>query len=159
MAPYLHEMVHAMTQWSWRNSEWVAEGFANHIASIVAEGHPGYHRSFILPSGLDDLHELRLSPAGRTVLPLIGLPGRRHTYEGEARELAQLLLSKRREYAPPYYAMSWSFISYLIGEIGYPGLRSVAESNDPSETLRSITGKSMSEHLSAWESALNEVGG
>lgn len=151
MAPYLHEMVHAMAQWSWRNSEWVAEGYANYVASAVAVGHSGYHRSFILPVGLDNLLELHASRAGTRILPLIGLPGRRHTYEDRTRELAQLLRTERRDYAPPYYAMSWSFVSYLVDVIGHAGLRRVAESSSPSSTLQELTGKSMQEQLMAWE--------
>jgi hypothetical protein len=154
MAPYLHEMVHAMAQWSWRNSEWVAEGFADHVASTVAEGHPGYHRSFILPTGLDDLHEMHASPAGQEMLPLIGLAGRRHSYLGEARELAERLRTRRREYAPAYYAMSWSFVSYLVSTVGYDGLRRVAESASPSETLHRLTGRSMAEQLASWQATL-----
>lgn len=159
MAPYLHEMVHAMAQWSWRKSEWIAEGYANHVATRVVDGHAGYHRSYILPDGLAHLDTMRRSTAGREILPLIGLPGRRHTYPADAKALAGLLRSKRREYAPPYYAMSWSFVSHLVDAIGVDGLRAVAMSDDPSATLGEHSGKSMQEQLAAWEAALDKRAG
>ena len=126
MAPYLHEMVHVMAQWSWRHSEWIGEGFANYAAAAVVDRSRGYHRSFVLPDGLARLDALFESPEGREVMPLIGPPGRRHQYQGTLKALHVRMMRDRRAYAPAYYALSWSFVSYVIEAEGLDGFRRLA---------------------------------
>ncbi len=154
MAPYLHELVHVMAQWSWRKSEWVAEGFANHVASRVTDGHAGYNRSFILPDGLARLTELYHSPAGQELLPLLGIPGRVRSYSAEHYVIAAKLTRSRREYGPAYYAMTWSFVDFLLTRISIGDLREVAQSDNPSDELVYLTGKSMERHIFEWLNSL-----
>lgn len=150
MIPYLHEMVHVMAQWSWRTSEWVAEGFANYVAAAIAESGVGYHRSFILADGLGRLPEFCASSAGAAMLPLVGEPGRRNTFSDENAAIFRLMMSDRRTYAPAYYAMSWSFTEYLIDTIGLEGLRAIAESFDQSSAAKAISGITMEDHKDKW---------
>jgi hypothetical protein len=151
MIPYLHEMVHVMAQWSWRTTEWVGEGFANYVASAVAESGIGYHRSFILSDGLERLSEFCSSRAGKEMLPLVGAPGRRSTLSDDHRAVFRQMMSDRRTYAPPYYAMSWSFTDYLIDNIGLDGFRAIAESREPSSISKAISGKTKEEHKEIWK--------
>lgn len=150
MIPYLHEMVHVMAQWSWRTSEWVAEGFANYVAAAVVKSGVGYHRSFILADGLERLSELCSSPAGAAMFPLVGESGRRNTFSDENAAIFRLMMSDRRTYAPAYYAMSWSFTEYLIGNVGLDGLRAIAESIDQSSASKAISGITMEDHKDKW---------
>jgi hypothetical protein len=154
MAPYLHEMVHVMAQWSWRKTEWIAEGFADFAASEIATTHGGYHRSFVLPRGLENLRELYASEAGQEMLPLIGVPGRRHAYTGEAASLFKKLMLNRRKYAPAYYALSWSFVDHLVRRVGLKGLRLIAESDDPSSVAVQLSGQSIEAHKTVWQSSV-----
>ncbi|MCC5878321.1 MAG: hypothetical protein JJU03_00290 [Idiomarina sp.] len=158
MIPYLHEMVHVMAQWSWRTSEWVGEGFANHVAAHVAESGVGYHRSFVLSDGLDSLLEFCSSDAGAAMLPLVGEPGRRNTFSGENAAIFRKMMSDRRAYAPAYYAMSWSFTDYLIDKVEIEGLRAIAESQEPSAVAESISGKTIEEHKRNWRQNYCHVG-
>ena len=157
MAPYLHEMVHVMAQWSWRNSEWIAEGFANYVASAVAEQGTGYHRSFVLPDGLARLPELYASPEGREMIALVGVPGRRHSYGPADADLMNRLQRDRRRYAPVYYAMSWSLVHSLADDFGVGVLRSMAASDDPSGILRQISGQSLEFYKAAWQKRLTKA--
>jgi hypothetical protein len=125
-APYLHELVHAIASWSWRHSEWLGEGFANHVAAAVADTSGGYHHSPVLPRGLDDLHRQRHSPIGAEVLALIGGVGRRSNYDAARAAIFAKVLRDRRGYAPPFYALSWSFTDYLVAREGLDRIRAIA---------------------------------
>lgn len=154
MAPYLHEMVHVLAQWSWRRSEWAAEGFANHVAAAVLPGIEGYHRSFILREGLSQLQEHRCSEEGRVVLPLVGVGGRRGTYSAEVDPLFRLTMAQRLKYAPPFYSLAWSFTDYIVDRYGIDGFRSIATAEDQDAAVRHITGQSMAILKLSW---LNEL--
>ncbi len=153
MAPYVHEMVHAMAQWSWRKSEWMAEGFANHAAAEIVSRFGGYHRSFVLPNGLAELAHYFHSTEGQEVLPLVGAAGRRNTYSPENAEIFQRLMANRRKYAPPFYAMSWSFTDYVVDRCGVKGLRKMAEADRPDVVAKTICGSTLQELRVSWQKA------
>jgi hypothetical protein len=153
-APYLHEMAHVMAQWSWRKSEWFAEGYANYMASKVAAKYGGYHRSFVLADGLMELPALYSSAEGKEMLPLLSVWGRRHLYQGDTKVLFDKLQSHRPTYAPAYYAMSWSLVDFLIVTQGIQLMRAVVESDQPGKTLRQRSGKGLVQHIALWQQQL-----
>lgn len=156
-APYLHEMVHAMAQWSWRRSEWIAEGYANHVAAAVVGGTRGYHRSFVLPDGLRDLQHHRRSPQGRAMLPLVGADGRRSTYAPVPAALFRRLMADRSQYAPPFYALAWSFVDYLVDAVGVQGLRAIATADDQQAAAHAVSGRTLDQLKQAWLASLDAV--
>lgn len=129
-APYLHEMVHAMASWSWRHSEWLGEGLANHVAAAVQAISGGYHHSVVLPERLRDVQRYLASPEGQEVLALIGPKGRRGELPPELDRIVTKVLTDRARYAKPFYALSWSFVVYIVAQEGLANLRGVVE--DPS---------------------------
>lgn len=155
-APYLHELVHAMAQWSWRRSEWMAEGFANHAAAEVARRHGGFHASGPEPRGLAALAEHLDSGPGREVMPLIGLWGRRGDYTPAHRELFDKVLTQRRRYAGPYYTLSWSYVGFLIDELGLEGLHRVATAAEPGAEARRLCGRTLDQLQGEWLAELRE---
>lgn len=150
MAPYLHEMVHVLAQWSWRQSEWAAEGFANHVAAAVRPTIEGYHRSFILRNGLGDLHEHLCSEVAPVVMPLVGTNGRRRTYAPADEERFQLTMRERMKHAPPFYSFAWSFTDYIVGQHGIEGFHRVATAPDQDAAVRELTGVSMADYRQQW---------
>ena len=149
--PYLHEIVHAAAQWSWRWSEWTAEGFANHVATAVAEQGAGYVRSRILPNGLQELAAHFCTEAGATVLPLVGIGGRRGSFlDSVAWRFALTTGNQRWKYAPPFYAFSWSFTDDLIAEFGIRTYRRIAESARQDRAAVESTGQEMHSLLERW---------
>lgn len=127
-APYLHELVHAVASWSWRHSEWLGEGLANHVAQAVEAESGGYHHSVVLPDGLAGLEAHLASDEGREMLALVGPLGRRSNYPPELAPVFRRMMSDRPRYAPPFYALSWSFVDYLVPRIGIEGLHAAATS-------------------------------
>jgi hypothetical protein len=125
-APYLHELVHAIASWSWRHSEWLGEGLANSVAAAVEAESGGYHYSPVLPRGLDDLVVHRDSAIGHEVRILIGAAGRRSNYDAARADVFAKVLRDRRGYAPPFYALAWSFTDFIIAREGLAGLRAIA---------------------------------
>lgn len=121
-APYLHEIVHAVASWSWRHSEWLGEGLANHVAAAVEHQSGGYHGSAVLPDGLARLDQHLSSDEGREMLPLIGPRGRRSNYPPELAPIFRRMMANRPLYAAPFYALSWSYVDYLVPSIGIDGL-------------------------------------
>ncbi len=150
MTPYLHEMVHVLAQWSWRRSEWAAEGFANHVAAAVLPGIDGYHRSYILRNGLDDLHEHLCSEVADVVMPLVGANGRRGTYTAEFEPVFRLTMSERLKHAPPFYSFAWSFTNFIVDRYGIEGFHSIATADDQDAAVRELTGQSMAEFKHEW---------
>ena len=153
-APYLHEIVHALAQWSWRRSEWMAEGFANHAAAEVARRYGGFHATGPEPRGLAALGVHLDSDEGREVLPLIGLWGRRGDYAPAQRALFEKVLTQRRRYAGPYYTLAWSYVDFLMAELGLAGLHRVATAADPDAEARRLTGRSLDRLKTEWLSGL-----
>lgn len=129
-APYLHELVHAVASWSWRHSEWLGEGLANHVAQAVEARSGGYHHSVVLPDGLAGLDAHLASDEGRAMLPLVGPRGRRSNYPPELAPLFRTMMADRPRYAPPFYALSWSYVDYLVARIGIDGLHAAATAPD-----------------------------
>lgn len=127
-APYLHELVHAVASWSWRHSEWLGEGLANHVAQAVEAESGGYHHSVVLPDGLAGLEAHLASDEGREMLALVGPLGRRSNYPPELAPVFRRMMSDRPRYAPSFYALSWSFVEYLVPRIGIEGLHAAATS-------------------------------
>ncbi len=125
-APYLHEIVHAVASWSWRHSEWLGEGLANHVAQAVEVRSGGYHYSNVLPGRLAGIDGHVASPEGMEVLPLVGPRGRRSDYAPPLDALFRKLMADRPVYAPPFYAQSWSFVDFLVARHGIEGLRAHA---------------------------------
>ena len=121
-APYLHEIVHAVASWSWMHSEWLGEGFANHVAAAVEADSGGYHYSNVLPTRLASLPGHLCSPEGQKMLPLVGPRGRRDTYSPRLAAIFQNMRENRPLYAPPLYAQSWSFVDFLVPRVGIEGL-------------------------------------
>lgn len=159
MTPYLHEMVHVLAQWSWRRSEWAAEGFANHVAAAVLPGIDGYHRSYILRNGLDDLHAHLCSEVADVVLPLIGANGRRGTYDAELAPVFRLTMSERLKHAPPFYSLSWSFTNFIVDRHGIEGFHSIATADDQDAAVRKLTGQSMAAFKQEWLDQLDDEAG
>lgn len=159
VSPYLHELVHVLAPWSWRRSEWAAEGFANHVAAAVVDDPAhraagGYHRSRILPRGLADLQALRCSPEGEAMRALVGVDGRRGRYApGHAARFA-LTLEQRLRYAPPFYAQAWSFTDALVDAHGLDGFRNIATADDQDAAARALTGRSIDALRGDWWAAL-----
>jgi hypothetical protein len=149
-APYLHEIVHALAQWSWRRSEWMAEGFANHAAAEVARRFGGLHATGPEPRGLAALAEHLDSGPGREVMPLIGLWGRRGDYPPTERALFDKVLTQRRRYAGPYYTLAWSYVDFLMAELGLEGLHQVATAADPETEARRVGGRSLAQLRAQW---------
>lgn len=129
-APYLHELVHAVASWSWRHSEWLGEGLANHVAQAVEARSGGYHHSVVLPDGLTGLDAHLASDEGRQMLALVGPRGRRSNYPPALAAVFRTMMANRPCYAPPFYALSWSFVDYLASRIGIEGLHAAATSPD-----------------------------
>lgn len=125
-APYLHEFVHAIASWSWRHSEWLGEGLANHVAAAVEPVSGGYHHSVIVPDGLQDVEAHLHSLQGSEVLALIGPRGRRSSFPPELAVIFDKTMRDRRGYGTPFYALSWSFVDYLVERDGLAALRDVA---------------------------------
>lgn len=153
-APYLHEIVHALAQWSWRRSEWMAEGFANHAAAEVARRYGGFHTTGPEPRGLAALGVHLDSDEGREVMPLIGLWGRRGDYAPAQRALFEKVLTQRRRYAGPYYTLAWSYVDFLMAELGLAGLHRVATAADPDAEARKLTGRSLDRLKAEWLAGL-----
>ncbi|MBX3724885.1 MAG: hypothetical protein KF823_03105 [Xanthomonadales bacterium] len=124
-APYLHELVHAVASWSWRHSEWLGEGLANHVAAAVEPVSGGYHHSNVVPERLHDVHLHLATPEGREVLALIGPPGRRRHLPPALEAINTKVLTDRTRYARPFYALSWSFVDFVVAREGLAGLRDV----------------------------------
>lgn len=135
-APYLHEMVHAMASWSWRHSEWLGEGLANHVAAAVEPTSGGYHHSVVLPERLRDVQRYLASPEGQEVLALIGPKGRRKELPPELDRIVAKVLTDRARYAKPFYALSWSFVDYIVAQEGLAKLREVVADQDRVNTLK-----------------------
>ncbi len=133
-APYLHEFVHAVASWSWRHSEWLGEGLANHVATAVEPISGGYHHSNVVPDRLLDVHRHLDSLEGREVLALIGPTGRRRELPPDLEAINQKVLTDRTRYARPFYALSWSFVDFIVARKGLANLRVV--SADPVEIAR-----------------------
>ncbi len=155
VSPYLHELVHVLAPWSWRRSEWTAEGFANHVAAAVVDAPAhraagGYHRSRILPRGLADLQALRCSPEGEAMRALVGIDGRRGRYAPASAARFALTLEQRLRYAPPFYAQAWSFTDELVAAHGIDGFRRLATADDQDVAARALTGQGMAELREAW---------
>lgn len=129
-APYLHELVHAVASWSWRHSEWLGEGLANHVAQAVEARSGGYHHSVVLPDGLAELDAHLATAEGREMLALVGPRGRRSNYPPALAPVFRKMMADRPRYAPPFYALSWSFVDYLVARIGIDGLHVAATSPD-----------------------------
>ena len=153
-APYLHEMVHVMAQWSWRSSEWAGEGFADHVAAAVLPRINGYHRSRILPNGLDDLHRHLDSEPGRAMFPLIGVAGRRESYAAGHEPVFRLTLDQRATYAPPFYSFAWSFTDFLIARYGVGGFRRIATAGDQDVVAHELAGVPMAALRQEWLDAI-----
>lgn len=153
-APYLHEIVHALAQWSWRRSEWMAEGFANHAAAEVARRYGGFHATGPEPRGLAALSEHLDSGPGREVLPLIGLWGRRGDYTPAQRALFDKVLTQRRRYAGPYYTLAWSYVDFLMAELGLAGLHRIATAPDPDAEAQRLSGRTLSQLKADWLAGL-----
>lgn len=149
-APYLHEIVHALAQWSWRRSEWMAEGFANHAAAEVARRYGGFHATGPEPRGLAALAVHLDSGPGREVMPLIGLWGRRGDYTPARRALFDKVLTQRRRYAGPYYTLAWSYVDFLMRELGLAGLHRVATAPDPDAEAQRLTGRTLAQLKADW---------
>ena len=155
VSPYLHELVHVLAPWSWRRSEWTAEGFANHVAAIAVDDPAhraagGYQRSRILPRGLADLQALRCSPEGERMRALVGVDGRRGRYAPEHAARFALTLEQRLRYAPPFYAQAWSFTDALVAAHGIDGFHRLATADDQDAAARALTGQGMAELREAW---------
>ncbi len=153
-APYLHEIVHALAQWSWRQSEWMAEGFANQAAAEVARRYGGFHATGPEPRGLAALAEHLDSGPGREVMPLIGLWGRRGDYAPAQRALFEKVLTQRKRYAGPYYTLSWSYVEFLMAELGLAGLHRVATAADPETEATHLTGRTLDQLKAEWLAGL-----
>jgi hypothetical protein len=153
-APYLHEIVHALAQWSWRRSEWMAEGFANHAAAEVARRYGGFHATGPEPRGLEALAVHLNSEQGREVMPLIGLWGRRGDYAPAQRALFEKVLTQRRRYAGPYYTLAWSYVDFLMAELGLAGLHRVATAADPDIEAQRLTGRTLAQLKADWLAGL-----
>lgn len=159
VSPYLHELVHVLAPWSWRRSEWTAEGFANHLAAAVVDDPAhvaagGYHRSRILPRGLADLQAQRCSPEGEAMRALVGVDGRRGRYAPEHAARFALTLEQRLRYAPPFYAQAWSFTDALVAAHGLDGFRRIATADDQDAAARALAGQGIAELREAWWSTL-----
>ena len=82
-------------------------------------------------------------PAGDTVLPLIGAPGRPEA----------LFTTERQTVAPTFYACAFSFTTYLVDRIGLAetiALIPLIPSNSVHERIETLLGKSMSEVRADW---------
>jgi hypothetical protein len=135
-APYLHEMVHAMASWSWRHSEWLGEGLANHVAAAVEPISGGYHSSVVLPERLRDVQLHLATPQGQEVLDLIGPRGRRNELPPELDLIVTKVLTDRTRYAKPFYALSWSFVDYIVAREGLANLRTVVADQSRVDALK-----------------------
>lgn len=137
-APYLHEFVHAVASWSWRHSEWLGEGLANHVAAAVESISGGYHHSNVVPDRLHHVHRYLDTPEGREVLALIGPPGRRRELPPDLEAINQKVLTDRTRYARPFYALSWSFVDFIVARKGLAELRSVVADPVEIESLKGL---------------------
>ncbi|WP_218121224.1 hypothetical protein [Aquimonas voraii] len=135
-APYLHEMVHAMASWSWRHSEWLGEGLANHVAAAVEPISGGYHSSVVLPERLRDVQLHLATPQGQEVLDLVGPRGRRNELPPELDLIVTKVLTDRTRYAKPFYALSWSFVDYIVAREGLANLRTVVADQSRVDALK-----------------------
>jgi hypothetical protein len=153
-APYLHETVHVLAQWSWRRSEWMAEGFANHAAAEVARRYGGFHATGPEPRGLAALAVHLNSEQGHEVMPLIGLWGRRGDYTPAQRTLFDKVLTQRRRYAGPYYTLAWSYVDFLMAELGLAGLHRLATAPDPDAEAVRLTGRTLAQLKADWLAGL-----
>ena len=129
-APYLHEIVHAVASWSWRHSEWLGEGLANHVATAVEPASGGYHPSAVLPTRLDGLPRYLCLPDAKRMLPLVGPRGRRSSYTPELEALFKDMMANRPNLAPPFYAQSWSCVDFLEARVGIDGLHAHASATE-----------------------------
>lgn len=135
-APYLHEMVHAMASWSWRHSEWLGEGLANHVATAVEPISGGYHHSNVVPERVRDVHLHLATPQGQEVLALIGPPGRRGQLPPETSAILNKVLTDRTHYAKPFYALSWSFVDFIVEREGLASMREVVADQSRVDALK-----------------------
>lgn len=135
-APYLHEMVHAMASWSWRHSEWLGEGLANHVATAVEPISGGYHHSNVTPERTQDVQLHLATPQGQEVLALIGPPGRRGQLPPETSAILNKVLTDRTNYAKPFYALSWSFVDFIVEREGLASMREVVADQSRVDALK-----------------------
>ncbi|MGH8032929.1 MAG: hypothetical protein ACREO8_11350 [Luteimonas sp.] len=76
--------------------------------------------------------------------------GRCGSYTPEhARLFAQLMVDRRR-YAPPFYAMSWSFVDFTVAEVGKDCLRAIATADDPDAAARQRGAQTLQQLKHRW---------
>ena len=73
------------------------------------------------------------------MLPLVGPRGRRSNYTPELATRFRRMMADRPRYAAPFYALSWSYVDYLVARIGIEGLHAAATSAEGPdlETMKS----------------------
>ena len=148
-APYVHEAVHAMAAWSGR-SQWISEGFADHVSARVVARVGGYHFVPVEPRGVGTALAHLRSDHGRAVLPLVGAIGSRADVAVRYPEVTARIRTERRTYAAAFYTLSWSFVDYLVAQVGIDGLRAIAEANGEDDAVIAATGRSLQAWKSAW---------
>jgi hypothetical protein len=164
-APYLHEAMHELlaTPDTRAGVEaerferiktrplWLAEGLPDYVAQTVAVRTGVAEGDVFANGGLDGVDRTcasRLSgPAGRTILPFIGAPGRPDA----------LFTTERQTVAPTFYACSFSFTKYIVDRVGLPAtiaLIPLIPTNTVHQKLEALTGKTMANLRSDWLRAI-----
>ena len=110
----------------------------------------GYHYTLGLSNGLSNLPNYFRSPEGATILPLLGVWGRRDRYEGDSKILFVQLQSDRTKYARPYYVMSWGLVNALIEQFGVDRMRAVVQSDQPAQTFKRMSGQALARYVTGW---------
>lgn len=149
-APYVHEAVHVMLAWA-DGARWLTEGLADHVASQVVSRTGGYLALPLEPSGRRGSAAAYLrTDHGLEVLPLVGAVGSSMSVRQRFPEISRKIGSERRTYAAAFYALSWSFVDYLVSQVGIEGMRAIAEAQGSDAEVLKSTGKTLAEWRVAW---------
>lgn len=130
-APYLHETVHAIAGDG--GAMWLEEGFAEYVASAVADQYGGYYAPV-----LSDAND-RVDEQARQVADSVDLLARPELRDSDSRER--------------FYIVAHSFAKFLSEKLGIRRLASIHRANDPSALSRA-TGRSLSAWRAEWRAEI-----
>jgi hypothetical protein len=164
-APYFHEATHELLAMAETRGAvdaqrmapigtrplWLVEGLPDYVA-LTAAAKVGVAEGDVFDigglDGVDRACAARLAgPAGKDVLPFIGVTGRPDA----------LFTTDRQTVAPTFYACSTSFTKRLVGLIGLPatvGLIPLIPQNGVQARIEALTGKPIATHRAEWLQAI-----
>jgi len=150
---YLHETAHVLSRWS-KNALWIMEGLATHVDTIVkkqlGDGSINIFNLEELPTHRKAAQIIQ-TPAGRDVLPLMGMDGSPITMTDAQKEIFRPLFDDRRAVtAPAFYNLSESFVTFVIEKLGMAKMREIASAPSPRAAIRRLSGRTMDQWKADW---------